>query len=244
MPGTLYVVSAPIGNVDDVTFRAVRVLKEVAVIAAEDPQQTRALLDRYEITVPLTSYHNLNKEEKTPVLLARLSEGDDVALVSDAGTPVIADPGRWLIAEAVAAGIRVTPVPGPSALLAAIMVAGLPADGFLFDGVFPNAPAALRRTLLALRSEPRTLVFFGQPGRLRRTLAAIQSVLGNRYVVVAKDLTTPNEACLRGMVGDLLKKSVSMPVGSAVTLVVEGKPTDKNGKNKTSAVKMRRVSGS
>jgi 16S rRNA (cytidine1402-2'-O)-methyltransferase len=244
MPGMLYVVSTPIGNVDDVTFRAVRVLREVAVIAAEDPQQTRALLERHEVAAPVTSYHNLNKEEKTPILLARLSEGDDVALVSDAGTPVIADPGRWLIAEAVAAGIRVTAVPGPCALLAAIMVAGLPADGFLFDGMLPKASAALRRTLLALRSEPRTLVFYDQPGRLRGTLAAIQSVLGNRYVVVAQDLTTPKEACLRGLAGDVLKQSASLAVRTAVTLVVEGNPAGKNGKDKKSAVKRRRVSGS
>jgi 16S rRNA (cytidine1402-2'-O)-methyltransferase len=244
MPGILYVVSTPIGNASDLTFRAARILKDVAVIAAEDPQQTRPLLDRHGIETPLTSYHNFNKEEKIPVLLALLREGKSLALVSDAGTPAVADPGRCLIAQAVANGIPVTPVPGASALLAALTVSGLPADSFLFEGALPSSTAALRRVLRELRREPRTLVLYHSSGRLPRTLEIMREVLGNRYLVVTSNLTMPEENCLRGRVEDVLKMADAANAGGTVTLVVEGKPRARKVTNKETAATSRRVSGS
>jgi len=138
MPGTLYIVSTPIGNLEDMTFRAVRILKEVGVIAAEDTRHTKQLCTHFGIHTPLTSYHDFNKEEKTAVLLERLQAGTDVALVSDAGTPVVSDPGFFLITRAIEAGIRVVPVPGPSAVLAALAGSGLPTDSFRFEGFLPR----------------------------------------------------------------------------------------------------------
>lgn len=220
--GTLYVVSTPIGDLEDVTLRALRVLRDVAVIAAEDPQQTRALCERYKIGTPLTSYHNDNKEEKAAVLLARLRAGDSIALVSDAGTPVIADPGRFLIREAIKAGIRVTPVPGPSATMAAVAVSGLSGDRFLFQGSLPGTSVALHRLLRTLRNEHRTLVLFASAGRLSKALHAVRKILGERYIVVAKDLTMPGELCIRGKAGEVLRQVLHEPLDGSITLVIEG----------------------
>lgn len=220
--GTLYVVSTPIGNFDDVTLRGLRVLGEVAVIAAEDPQQTQALCERHDLHVPLTSYHNENKEEKTALLLARLREGASVALVSDAGTPVIADPGRFLIQKAIRAGIQIVPVPGPSAGLAALSVSGLSGDRFLFLGTLPRTSAAMQCLLRALRKEPGTLVLLVTPGRLRSILHAVKDALGDRDVVVAKDLTMSGETVVRGQASAVARLVLQAPTGGVVTLVIEG----------------------
>lgn len=244
-PGTLYVVSTPIGNIEDVTLRALRVLGEVAVIAAEDPQQTQALCERHDLRVPLTSYHNENKEEKTAVLLARLREGASVALVSDAGTPVIADPGRFLIREAIRADIPIVPVPGPSAGLAALAISGLSGDRFLFLGTLPRTSASLHRLLRTLRKEPGTLVLLATAGRLRKTLQAVKEVLGDRDVMVAKDLTMSGETVIRGLTSSVGRQLLQAPISGAVTLVIEG-CRGKAGRNRkrTSRLKRRRVSGS
>lgn len=243
--GTLYVVSTPIGNIEDVTMRALRVLGDVAVIAAEDPQQTQPLCERHDLRVPLTSYHNENKEEKTAVLLARLREGASVALVSDAGTPVIADPGRFLIREAIRAGIPIVPVPGPSAGLAALAVSGLSGDRFLFQGTLPRTSAALHRLLRTLRKEPGTLVLLAPAGRLCKILQAVKEVLGDRAVVVAKDLTMSGETVVRGQASAVGRRLLQAPISGAVTLVIEGY-RGKAGRNRrrTMRLKRRRVSGS
>ncbi len=224
MAGILYIVSTPIGNFEDCTFRAVRILREVAVVAAEDPQQTRALFECYAIDTPLTSYHNLNKEEKAPVLVRRLLEGQSVALVSDAGTPVLSDPGAWLIAQALQADIRVTPVPGPSAVLAAISVSGLPCGAFTFAGVVPRKAGSRLRFWETLAQEPRTIVLFESSDRIKTTLETMGALLGNRRIVLAKDLTQPSEQLLRGTVTQVLKSVAARPLDGEMTLVVEGYP--------------------
>nr|MBI3613864.1 rRNA small subunit methyltransferase 1 [Nitrospirota bacterium] len=243
--GTLYVVSTPIGNFEDVTLRALRVLGEVAVIAAEDPQQTQALCERHDLRVPLTSYHNENKEEKTAVLLSRLREGDSVALVSDEGTPAIADPGIFLIREAIRAGIPLVPVPGPSAGLAALTVSGLTGDRFLFLGLLPGTSVALHRLLGTLRKEPGTLLCLATAGRLIKILHAVKEVLGDRDVVVAKDLTMSGEAVVRGQAGAVVRQLRLSPIRGTVTLVVAG-CRRKAGRNRKMKLRLKRqhVSGS
>ena len=222
MAGTLYIVSTPIGNPEDVTLRALRILREVAVVAAEDPQSTKPLLTRYAIETPVTSYHRLIQHEKAPVLIARLMEGESVALVSDAGTPVIADPGQYLIAQALAHGIRVVPVPGASALLAALSASGLPGESFLFLGSLPEPPRARRKALQDVESEPRTLILFESSDRIAVTLATIRATLGNRRIILARDLTKPTEEFVRGTVKEVLKTLGSLPSRGEVTVIVEG----------------------
>jgi len=224
MGGILYIVSTPIGHVEDLTLRAIRVLKQVAVIAAEDPQQTKILCERYDIPTPLTSYHNENKEEKAAVLLARLRGGESVALVVDAGTPVVADPGGFLIQEAIRLGVHVTVAPGPSALLAAVVLSGLGSDQFLFQGILPRRSSALRRLLRAVEAQPHTLVFLLESsGQLREALHAIREVLGDRPVVVAKNLTMPDEDCIRGKASEVAERIEFPAIHGTITLVVEGR---------------------
>ena len=222
MAGVLHIVSTPIGNPDDITLRALRILKEVAIVAAEDTQSTSALFAYHAIDTPLTSYHNLNKEDKTPVLLRRLEDGQSVALVSDAGTPVISDPGSLLITQALAAGIRVMPVPGPSAILAALSASGLAGDTFVFQGYLPKSTGLRRRLLEQMRGEHRTLILFEYPNRLRVTLEDIRAVLGNRRIVLAQDLTTSCEEFVRGTAEEVLRSVASPPHRGDITLVVEG----------------------
>jgi 16S rRNA (cytidine1402-2'-O)-methyltransferase len=222
MSGCLYIVSTPIGNLGDLTLRAIRVLKKAAVIAAEDPARMKPLLDHYAIETPLTSYHNENKEEKSPVLVKRILEGQPVALIVDAGTPAIADPGAFLLMQVIEAGIRVVPVPGPSAVLAALSVSGLPSNAFIFAGTLPERPGPQRRMLRALAREPRTLVFFESADRLRSSIEAIRELFGNRRLVLARDLTTSEERVWRGTAQELLDAPI-WPFDGEVTLVVEGR---------------------
>ncbi len=222
MTGSLYIVSTPIGHPDDLSRRAISTLRTVAVIAAEDPQCTQALLARHGIATPLTSYHNDNKDEKIPVLIQRMREGQSVALVSDAGTPAIVDPGALLIHEALRQRIPVAAVPGPSALLAALSISGLPADAFVFVGPLPGRSAARRTLLRTLRTETRTIVCFESPRRLPSTLKAIRSELGNRRLMLACNLTSPQEQCLRGTTDEVIRLLAARAVQGDVTLVVEG----------------------
>ncbi len=223
MAGSLYIVGTPIGNPDDLSLRALRILRDVAVIAAEDPQRTQALMARHGIATPLTSYQNDNKEEKIPVLIQRLQDGLSVALVSDAGTPAIVDPGALLIDAALRRGIPVVPVPGPSALLASLSASGLPGDSFVFAGVLPARQAARRNVLRALRSERRTVVLFESPRRLPAALKALRAALGNRRIALACDLTTPRERFIRGTLDEIIRARTISAIDGEVTLVVEGK---------------------
>src|SRR5690606_18121109 len=186
--GTLYIVPTPIGNLEDITLRALRVLREAALIAAEDTRTTRVLLRHYDIATPLTSYHEHNKLAKLDSIFEALEEGD-VALVSDAGTPGISDPGYELIGEAIQRGIRVEPLPGASALVTALVGAGLPTDSFIYLGFLPKKASARAEALREVATQRRTLVFYESPNRLLDTLAAVRDVLGERQVCVARELT-------------------------------------------------------
>lgn len=194
MSGTLYVVATPIGNLEDVTLRALRVLREVAVIAAEDTRRTARLLQHYSISTPTTSLHEHNEHARTPRLVERLLAGDSVALVSDAGTPGISDPGSQLVTAAHTAGVRVEPIPGPNAAVAALSASGIASDdGFVFSG-FPPAKAVQRKKWLrAFASENRPVVVYEAPHRITGTLADIQSELGNRQIAVGRELTKTHE---------------------------------------------------
>jgi 16S rRNA (cytidine1402-2'-O)-methyltransferase len=204
MAGLLYVVSTPIGNLEDITYRAVRALKESAWIACEDTRTTRRLLDRYDIQTHLISYHEFNETERTEDLLTRLNRGETGALVSDAGTPLLSDPGYRIVRAAVHAGVRVEALPGPSAALAALVVSGLPTDQFHFAGFLPAKHGQRTRLLESLRDEPATLIFYEAPHRILEALEDIASVLGERETVVARELTKLHEEVLRGTAAEIL----------------------------------------
>jgi 16S rRNA (cytidine1402-2'-O)-methyltransferase len=198
MPGLLYVVSTPIGNLEDITYRAVRVLKEADWIACEDTRTTRRLLDHYGIQTRSISYHEHNEANRTEDLVARLQHGETGALVSDAGTPLLSDPGYRIVRAAVQAGIQVEALPGPSALLAGLVISGLPTDQFHFGGFLPPKQGQRIRMLESLRDEPATLIFYEAPHRIIESLEDIATTLGEREVVVARELTKFHEEVLRG----------------------------------------------
>lgn len=198
MPGILYIVATPIGNLEDMTFRAVRTLKEADLIAAEDTRHSRKLLAHFGITTPLTSYYDHNQALKGERILKTLQEGRQVALISDAGTPCISDPGYQLVRDALSAGITVAPIPGACAAIAALSAAGLPTNAFTFAGFPPNKEGKRRSFLASLTSAQGTVVLYEAPHRLKATLADIAVVLGERRVVVARELTKLYEECLRG----------------------------------------------
>jgi 16S rRNA (cytidine1402-2'-O)-methyltransferase len=219
--GTLYVVGTPIGNLEDISLRALRILREVALIAAEDTRQTRKLLTRYEITTSLTSYYEHNKLAKLDYILTTLEE-KDVALVSEAGMPGISDPGYELIKAAIARGIPVVPVPGPSALVTALAVSGLPTDSFVYLGFLPRRQGERRRLLSSLAGEKRTLVAFEAPHRLRKSLADLADVLGDRQIAVARELTKIYEEIWRGNLSQALEHFEHHPPRGEFTLVIAG----------------------
>jgi 16S rRNA (cytidine1402-2'-O)-methyltransferase len=224
--GTLYIVSTPIGNLEDITLRAIRVLKEADLIAAEDTRHTRHLLDRYEITTPLTSYHDHNKEEKAPVLVARLLEGGNVALVSDAGTPGISDPGYFLINLAADQKVPVVPVPGATAAIAALSISGLPTDSFVFEGFLPAKHAARLKRLKNLTQEKRTIIFYEAPHKIVKTLEDMLEVLGDRKAVATRELTKIHEETIRGMLSDIIKHLRERTVKGEFTIIVHGASTE------------------
>lgn len=202
----LYVVATPIGNLEDVTLRALRVLREVDVIAAEDTRRTRKLLARYEIHTPLTSYHEGNERAKAEALAQRLEAGESVALVSDAGTPTISDPGYRLVRAAADKGLPVTPVPGASAAVAALSVCGLATDRFVFQGFLPSRRGRRKEKLQELREDPRTAVYYEAPRRVRDTLSDMREVLGDRAALVGRELTKAHEELLRGTLSELAER--------------------------------------
>jgi 16S rRNA (cytidine1402-2'-O)-methyltransferase len=226
MAGQLFLVATPIGNLADFSRRAVETLKHVAAIACEDTRQTRKLLDHYGITTPLISYHEHNEASRTPELLVRLNSGEDLALVSDAGTPLISDPGYRLVHAAAAASIAVVPIPGPCAAIAALSASGLATDSFRFGGFLPRKSGERRRLLESLNSEPDlTLVFYESPHRVVESLKDIEAVLGDPPVAVAREVTKLHEEFLRGSAGQVARILEARPqVLGEFTLVVGNRP--------------------
>lgn len=220
--GTLYLVSTPIGNLEDITLRALRILSEVDAIAAEDTRHTRKLLKHHRIDTPLISYHEHSKSERADQLLERLSEGS-LALVSDAGTPVLSDPGYELVRAVLQAGYAVVPIPGPSAPVAALVASGLPTDRFLFLGFLPRKAGERRRLLQQLEHEPATLVAFEAPHRLRATLSDSAAALGpERQAAVCRELTKLHEQVHRGSLAQLQAEFAETAPRGEITLVVAG----------------------
>jgi 16S rRNA (cytidine1402-2'-O)-methyltransferase len=227
LSGTLYIVATPIGNLADVTERARRTLASVAAVAAEDTRHTGQLLAQFGLHVPLISVHEHNEDARATELVARLARGEDVALVSDAGTPLVSDPGFRVVTAAVAAGVRVVPIPGACALIAALSVAGLPTDRFVFEGFLPHKSAARRARLATLSTEPRTLVFYESPHRVKQTLGDMVTAFGaDRPAVLARELTKLHETVYRGSLADLLGHATSDPDVSRgeLVLMVRGAP--------------------
>ena len=220
--GTLYIVSTPIGNLEDITLRALRVLKEVDLIAAEDTRRTRQLLTHFGIQKPLISYHEHNERMRENSLLEKLREGKNVALVTDAGTPGISDPGEALIRRAVREKITLVPIPGPAAAMAALSVAGLPTDRFLFYGFLPSRSEARKKLLDGLRRRPETLVFYESPRRLPSLLEEAREIFGNRQVAVARELTKVYEEIRRGSLEEVLTKIEQDEIKGEVTVVMAG----------------------
>ena len=223
--GTLYIVPTPIGNLEDITLRALRVLREVALIAAEDTRTTRVLLQHYDIDTPMTSYHEHNKLSRLDRIFDTLSQGD-VALVSDAGTPGISDPGYELVQAAIQQGVRVEPLPGPSALLPALVGSGLPTDQFVYLGFLPKKAGARESLLQGLAKEQRTLVAYESPNRLLYTLSAIQEILGQRPLCVARELTKIYEEYVRGPTSEVIAHYTANPPRGEVALVIGGPIAD------------------
>jgi len=235
MPGLLYLVATPIGNLEDITYRAVRVLKEVDLIACEDTRQTRKLLEHYGIQKPTVSYHEHNEAERSRELAERLRGGAVVALVSDAGMPLVSDPGYRLVQASIACGVAVQPVPGPSAALAALAASGLPADAFRFGGFLPHKPGQRTKALEALAGERATLVFYEAPHRILESLEAVEQVLGPRPVVVARELTKIHEEFLRGTAAEVraqllarasIKGEITLLIGRASEPAPDDSPVD------------------
>ncbi len=216
----LYVVATPIGNLDDISVRALRVLGEVKLVAAEDTRKTRRLLNAYNMKTPLTSYHEHSKRAKLDYLLGYL-EKEDLALVSEAGMPGLSDPGYDLIVAAIERGISVVPVPGPSAVITALVVSGLPTDQFVYVGFLPRRKGQRQRLLGSISDEPRTIVAFEAPHRLKEALTDIEEILGDRRVSVCRELTKVHEEIFRGRVSEAREHFVQ-PRGE-FSLVIEGK---------------------
>ncbi|HYI92647.1 MAG TPA: 16S rRNA (cytidine(1402)-2'-O)-methyltransferase [Bryobacteraceae bacterium] len=224
MSGSLFLVATPIGNLEDITFRAVRTLKEVDLIACEDTRHTRRLLDHYGIEKPAISYHDHNETDRARSLVERLLAGSNIAVVSDAGTPLISDPGYRLVTAAVEAGIRVIPIPGPSAILAALTASGLTVDSFYFGGFVSQKQSARCKLFEALADLDCSLVFYEAPHRILETLRDISEIYGNRQIVLTRELTKIHEEFLRGTALALLRNlSERESIKGEMTIVI-GKP--------------------
>ena len=221
-PGTLFVVSTPLGNLEDITLRAIRVLKEVDLIAAESMEHTRNLCRHYGIPTKLCSFNQHNERTKGPELLEGLKSGRSVALVTNAGTPAISDPGVFLVNRALKGGVRVSPVPGPSAVAAALSASGIRADTFFFSGFLSHRSGKRRKELETLKAFPHALVFFEAPHRLTGMLEDLRDVLGDRPMVLHKEMTKVFEAAMEGTVGSVLSRLKEMGVRGEYTLVVAG----------------------
>jgi 16S rRNA (cytidine1402-2'-O)-methyltransferase len=232
---SLYIVATPIGNLEDITMRALRILREADLIACEDTRQTRKLLDHYGIAKPVTSYHDHNEAERAGELIGRIERGETIALVSDAGTPLISDPGYRLVAAAIAAGIAVVPIPGPSAVMGALAAAGLGTDSFRFCGFLPPKTSQRVKLFEELKHESCTLVFYEAPHRILETLEDIAAVMRTRPVVIARELTKLHEEFLRGTAAELhatlsarpsVKGEITLLIGKAEHAEVDDTPIE------------------
>src|SRR5579864_4945990 len=218
--GCLYLVATPIGNLEDISLRALRILREADLIACEDTRQSLKLLSHFEIRKPLESYHEHNELTRAPELVLRMEEGARIALVSDAGTPGISDPGHRLVSLCIRHHIPVIPIPGPSAIVAALAASGMPPQEFSFLGFLPARPAGRRRALRRIAAEPRTLVFYEAPHRLRATLEDALEILGNRHAAVAREMTKLHEEFLHGRIEDLIAALAEKAPRGEITLLV------------------------
>ena len=221
MPGTLYLVATPIGNLEDITLRAIKVLGDVNLIACEDTRHTRKLLTHFGINTRTISYHEHNERERAVELLERLSNGESIAVVSDAGTPGISDPGFRLVQLAIENDINIVPIPGPAAFVSALIASGIPTDEFFFAGFLPSRATARRAKLSELQSLPATLIFYEAPHRLAASLRDASQILGQRKAVVARELTKVHEEIARGSLGELASRYESENVRGEIVLVIE-----------------------
>jgi 16S rRNA (cytidine1402-2'-O)-methyltransferase len=201
-PGTLYIVSTPIGNLEDITFRAIKTLKEADLIAAEDTRRASILLKKYDISTTTTSYYSQNAKKKTPQLIKALKEGKNIALISDSGTPGISDPGSVLITESIANNIPLTALPGPSAFVTALVLSGKPTHKFVFEGFLSNKSARRRKQLIKLIEEERTVIIYESPHRIKKTLKDLDSIVPTREIILARELTKKFEEIRRGKAKD------------------------------------------
>jgi len=220
--GILYICGTPIGNLEDITIRALRILKEVKLIAAEDTRHTKKLLIHYHINTKVTSYHEYNKFKKAPYLVEILKNGQDIALVSDAGMPGISDPGYVLINLALNNNIKIIPIPGVSALITALVVSGLSTDKFVFEGFLPRKIKERKRYFKSIKNEERTIIFYETPHRLKRALKDMLEILGDRKIVIARELTKKYEEIIRGKLTPVLSEMNTKEIKGEITLVVQG----------------------
>ena len=228
--GKLYLVATPIGNMEDITIRALRTLRKASFIAAEDTRRTRKLLTHYKIRRPLLSYHDFNKTKVAPEIVGRIASGEDVALVSDAGSPGISDPGFLLVKLAIAEGIDVLSIPGASSVICALQISGLATHNFVFEGFLPRKKGKRRTKLETLKLEERTMIFFESPNRLRTTVAEMLEVLGDRKIAICRELTKLFEEVLRIRLSQVEGLFSNRAIKGEVVLVVEGKTALKASK--------------
>ncbi|MCK4595603.1 16S rRNA (cytidine(1402)-2'-O)-methyltransferase [candidate division WOR-3 bacterium] len=223
MQPALYLVSTPIGNLKDITFRAIEVLKNVDIIASEDTRRTKILLSAYNIKKPLISYYDHNKENRTPEIISRIKSGETIALVTDSGTPGIQDPGFYLVREAISNGIEVTAVPGPSAFVNGLVISGIPTDRFSFEGFLSRRRGRRKKKLKEIANYKGTLIFYESPHRLLPFLEDIMEVLGNRKIAIIREMTKKYEEIKRGTVEDMIEYfSDNLPRGEIVIILEEG----------------------
>ncbi len=220
--GILYICGTPIGNLEDITFRALRILKKVKLIAAEDTRHTKKLLNYYQINTKVTSYYEYNKFKKASYLVERLKDGQEIALVSDAGMPGISDPGYVLINLALKNNIKIIPVPGVSALITALVVSGLPTDKFVFEGFLPRKTKERKKYFKSIENEERTIIFYETPHRLKKALKDMLDTWGDRKIIIARELTKKYEEIIRGKLSQVLNEINTKEIKGEITLVVQG----------------------
>ena len=224
--GRLFLVATPIGNLEDITIRALKILRHADSIAAEDTRTARRLLERYRIHTPLESYYDSSEEYRSRQLVKKLKKGNDIALISEAGQPGISDPGFRLVSEAIENGIRVIPIPGPTALITALVASGLAVDRFVFEGFLPSKKILRRKCIYRLQEEERTVVFYVSPRRIIEVLSELRRILGNRRVAIGRELTKKFEEFIRGDLDEIIEKLKKRRVRGEIVLIMEGNRGD------------------